>query len=89
MDSDDAGSHNGNEEGLPEEVLRMSTDELVSRTRLLDNEVKIMRSEVMRIQVRSDLRKIYLVSNVAAFCAQWCTPGRVYDVSPRARCARS
>lgn len=37
------------EESLSEEVLRMSTDEIVSRTRLMDNEIKIMKSEVMRI----------------------------------------
>lgn len=34
---------------LGEEVMRMSTDEIVSRTRLMDNEIKIMKSEVMRI----------------------------------------
>jgi len=37
------------EESLGEEVMRMSTDEIVSRTRLMDNEIKIMKSEVMRI----------------------------------------
>lgn len=37
------------EEALGDDVLRMSTDEIVSRTRLLDNEIKIMKSEVMRI----------------------------------------
>ena len=58
----------------------MSADELASRTRLLDNEVKIMRSEVMRIQhelqaqrdkIKENTEKIrlnktlpYLVSNV-------------------------
>ena len=68
------------EEDLSEEVLRMSTDELISRTRLLDNEVKIMRSETMRIQhelqaqkekIKENTEKIkvnktlpYLVSNV-------------------------
>ena len=62
------------------QVLRMSADELASRTRLLDNEVKIMRSEVMRIQhelqaqrdkIKENTEKIrlnktlpYLVSNV-------------------------
>jgi len=37
------------EESLGEEVMRMSTDEIVSRTRLMDNEIKIMKSEVIRI----------------------------------------
>ncbi|XP_020631417.1 26S protease regulatory subunit 6A-like [Orbicella faveolata] len=36
-------------EEMDEEVLRMQTDEIVSRARLLDNEIKIMKSEIMRI----------------------------------------
>ncbi|KAI5642790.1 ATPase family associated with various cellular activities (AAA) domain-containing protein [Phthorimaea operculella] len=68
------------EEALSEEVLRMPTDEIISRTRLLDNEIKIMKSEVMRIshelqaqneKIRENTEKIkvnktlpYLVSNV-------------------------
>lgn len=65
---------------MGEDVLRMSTDEIVSRTRLLDNEIKIMKSEVMRIshelqaqneKIKENTEKIkvnktlpYLVSNV-------------------------
>ncbi|XP_074650059.1 26S proteasome regulatory subunit 6A-B [Tubulanus polymorphus] len=68
------------EESLGEDILRMSTDEIVSRTRLLDNEIKIMKSEVMRIshelqaqkeKIKENTEKIkinktlpYLVSNV-------------------------
>ncbi|XP_071852131.1 26S proteasome regulatory subunit 6A-B [Apostichopus japonicus] len=68
------------EETVGEEVLRMSTDEIIGRTRLLDNEVKIMKSEMMRIQheltaqrekIKENEEKIkvnktlpYLVSNV-------------------------
>ncbi|XP_053686490.1 26S proteasome regulatory subunit 6A-B [Sabethes cyaneus] len=68
------------EETLGEEVLRMPTDEIVSRTRLMDNEIKIMKSEVMRInhelqtqneKIKDNTEKIkvnktlpYLVSNV-------------------------
>lgn len=68
------------EDSLGEEVLRMSTDEIVGRGRLLDNEVKIMRSEIMRIthelqtqkeKIKENTEKIkvnktlpYLVSNV-------------------------
>jgi 26S proteasome regulatory subunit T5 len=67
-------------DSLTDEVLRMSNDEIVSRTRLLDNEIKIMRSEVMRIshelqaqkeKIKENTEKIkvnktlpYLVSNV-------------------------
>merc|ERR1712004_514878 len=68
------------EDSLGEEVLRMGTDEVVSRTRLLDNEIKIMKSEIMRIshelqaqkeKIKENAEKIkvnktlpYLVSNV-------------------------
>lgn len=68
------------EEGLGEEVAKMSNDEIVSRTKLLDNEIKIMRSESVRIthelqamkeKIKENAEKIkvnktlpYLVSNV-------------------------
>merc|ERR1711976_388694 len=51
------------EESLGEEVLRMSTDEIVSRTRLLDNEIKIMRSEVMRISHELQAQKDKIKEN--------------------------
>ncbi|VEL10637.1 unnamed protein product [Protopolystoma xenopodis] len=63
-----------------EDVMRMSTDELISRTRLLDNEIKIMKSELHHVdheikmkqaKVKESKGKIkmnkslpYLVSNV-------------------------
>lgn len=37
------------DEELDEEILRMSADDLRSRTQLLDNEIRIMRSEIQRI----------------------------------------
>jgi len=68
------------EETLGEEVLRMDTNDIIGRTRLLDSEVKIMRSEIMRIshelqsqkdKIKENVEKIkvnktlpYLVSNV-------------------------
>ncbi|RWS16741.1 26S protease regulatory subunit 6A-A-like protein [Dinothrombium tinctorium] len=67
-------------EALSDEINRMSNDELINRTRLLDSEIKIMRSEVMRInhelsaqkdKIKENTEKIkvnkalpYLVSNV-------------------------
>jgi len=72
------------QECLGEDVLRMSTDEIVSRARLLDNEIKIMKSELMRIshelqaqneKIKENTEKIkvnktlpYLVSNVIEVC---------------------
>uniref|UniRef100_A0A182M9H7 AAA+ ATPase domain-containing protein n=1 Tax=Anopheles culicifacies TaxID=139723 RepID=A0A182M9H7_9DIPT len=77
---EDRGIWEDSEEALGEEVLRMPTDELVSRTRLMDNEIKIMKSEVVRInhelqtqneKIKDNTEKIkvnktlpYLVSNV-------------------------
>jgi len=68
------------DEALNQEIMRMSTDDLVTRTRLLDNEVKIMRSEQVRIKheiqtmndkIKENRDKVkvnktlpYLVSNV-------------------------
>ncbi|VDH90581.1 26S proteasome regulatory subunit T5 [Mytilus galloprovincialis] len=68
------------EESLGEEVLKLNTDEIVTRTKLLDNEIKIMRSEILRIthdlaatkdKIKENTEKIkvnktlpYLVSNV-------------------------
>nr|XP_039254277.1 26S proteasome regulatory subunit 6A-like [Styela clava] len=68
------------EEALGEEVMKMSNEEIASRTKLLDNEIKIMRSETMRIshelqamkdKIKENAEKIkvnktlpYLVSNV-------------------------
>jgi len=78
------------EESLDEEVLRMSVDELTSRTRLLESDIKIMKSEVMRIgheqqamkeKIKENAEKIkvnktlpYLVSNVI----------EILDVDPQA-----
>ena len=72
---------------MGEEVSRMSIEELTSRARLLDNEVKIMRSEVLRIshelqtqkeKIKENTEKIkvnktlpYLVSNVVEVCFPW------------------
>merc|ERR1712025_47448 len=68
------------EEGLMADVKKMSTDEITARARLLDNEIRIMRSDMMRIQhemqgqkdkIKENTEKIkvnktlpYLVSNV-------------------------
>ena len=72
------------QESVGENVLRMNTEEIVGLTRLLDNEIRIMKSEVMRIshelqtqkdKIRENTEKIklnktlpYLVSNVIEVC---------------------
>ncbi|KAF5892980.1 26S protease regulatory subunit 6A, partial [Clarias magur] len=76
----DCWRHLGREDGIGEEVLKMSTEEIVQRTRLLDSEIKIMKSEVLRVthelqamkdKIKENTEKIkvnktlpYLVSNV-------------------------
>ena len=68
------------ENAMDKEIQMMSNDELLSRTRLLDSEIKIMKSEQLRIthetqtqndKIRENTEKIkvnktlpYLVSNV-------------------------
>ncbi|KAK3089118.1 hypothetical protein FSP39_001006 [Pinctada imbricata] len=68
------------EESLGEEVLKLNTDEIVTRTKLLENEIKIMKSEILRInhdltatkeKIKENTEKIkvnktlpYLVSNL-------------------------
>jgi len=65
---------------IPPEIIDMAPDEILSRVRLLDNEIKIMKSEVMRVshelqaqtdKIKENTEKIkvnktlpYLVSNV-------------------------
>merc|ERR1739848_298519 len=68
------------EEGLMADVKKMSTDEITARARLLDNEIRFLRVDIMRIQhemqtqkdkIKENTEKIkvnktlpYLVSNV-------------------------
>ena len=68
------------QDGIREEVLKMSTEEIIQRTRLLDSEIKIMKSEVlwvthelqaMKNKTKENIEKIkvnktlpYLVSNI-------------------------
>ncbi|GAA5916632.1 hypothetical protein JCM8208_005002 [Rhodotorula glutinis] len=68
------------EEPLPDEILNASAEDIVARTRLIDNDLKVMRSETMRLnherskmreQIKDNTDKIknnkmlpYLVGNV-------------------------
>lgn len=71
---------NKTKEDLGEDILKLQTDDIISRTRLLENEIKILKSEIMRIshehqsqkeKIKENKEKIklnktlpYLVSNV-------------------------
>lgn len=58
-------------EELGEEVLRMPTDEIVSRTRLMDNEIKIMKSEVMRITHEIQAQNEKIKDNTEKIKVKW------------------
>ncbi len=65
---------------MGEDILKLQTDDIIARTRLLENETKILKSEIMRIshehqsqkeKIKENKEKIklnktlpYLVSNV-------------------------
>jgi len=51
------------EEELDAEIMRMSADDIRSRTQLLDNEIRIMRSEVQRINHSSQTLKEKIKEN--------------------------
>jgi 26S proteasome regulatory subunit T5 len=67
-------------EEINQDILKLPTDDVVSRTRLMENEIKILKSEIMRIshehqsqkeKIKENKEKIklnktlpYLVSNV-------------------------
>ncbi|CAL1712868.1 unnamed protein product [Somion occarium] len=42
---------------IPEEIISLSTDEILTRTRLIDNDLKVMRSETMRLQHEQNVMK--------------------------------
>ncbi|CAD5121600.1 DgyrCDS10097 [Dimorphilus gyrociliatus] len=78
--TDDSAIWDDGQESLGEEILNWSNDDIISRTKLLDNEIRIMKSELMRInhelaaqkdKIKENKEKIkvnktlpYLVSNV-------------------------
>ena len=68
------------EEQISNEVMDLSTDDIITRNRLLENDIRIMKSEILRLQheassmkeqLQDNLEKIklnkqlpYLVSNI-------------------------
>jgi 26S proteasome regulatory subunit T5 len=51
------------EDEVMQDVKRMNTDEIQARARLLDNEIKIMRSDIMRIQHELQTQKDKIKEN--------------------------
>ena len=51
------------DDSVMEDVKRMNTDEIQARARLLDNEIKIMRSDIMRIQHELQTQKDKIKEN--------------------------
>jgi len=50
-------------EDLDKDILKLQTDDVVSRTRLLENEIKILRSEIMRISHEHQSQKEKIKEN--------------------------
>ncbi|KAH9841438.1 26S proteasome subunit P45 [Rhodofomes roseus] len=42
---------------IPEEIMSLSTDEILTRIRLIDNDLKVMRSETLRLQHEQNVMK--------------------------------
>lgn len=75
---------------LPDEILNASAEDIMARTRLIDNDLKVMRSETMRLnherskmreQIKDNTDKIknnkmlpYLVGNVVEVGSLSCGP---------------
>ncbi|EJW72866.1 hypothetical protein WUBG_16231 [Wuchereria bancrofti] len=51
------------DEPLDEDILRMSADDLKSRTHLVENEIRIMRSEIQRISHAIDTLTSHVKEN--------------------------
>ena len=51
------------EDAVMQDVKRMNTDEIQARARLLDNEIKIMRSDIMRNQHELQTQKDKIKEN--------------------------
>lgn len=50
--------------GVDPEVLRLSTDEIITRNRLLENDIRVMKSEIMRLQHEATTMKERLQDNL-------------------------
>merc|ERR1712029_164304 len=51
------------EEEMMSDIKKMSTDEITARARLLDNEIRIMRADIMRIQHEMQTQKDKIKEN--------------------------
>lgn len=78
----------GAEEGLDPEILLMSNDELRQRIRLLDNDIRIMRSDIQRINHESHAQRERIKENNEKVKLNKQLPylvGNVVEVSERVR----
>ncbi|OJT10382.1 26S protease regulatory subunit 6A, partial [Trametes pubescens] len=44
-------------EDIPEDIMALSSDEILTRIRLIDNDLKVMRSETLRLQHEQNVMK--------------------------------
>ena len=51
-------------------MQKMGANDITARTRLLDNEVRIMKSEIMRLQHEMQAQRDKIKENTEGVCAQ-------------------
>lgn len=74
------------EEPLPEDILNANPDEIATRTRMLENDIKIMRSENMRLMHEQSSMKEKIKDNSDKIKQNKVLPylvGNVVEVSTR------
>ena len=71
------------EDEVMKEVSKMSTDEIVARTRLLDNDIRIMKSEVVRISHEKQAQEDKIKENTEKIKVQFHTSALVWSTTTR------
>lgn len=90
---------------IPDDVMSASTDEVLTRSRLMENDIRVMKSEQMRLQheqatmrekIKENTEKIrqnkilpYLVGNVVEVSLQEAASETVFQGGCRAQCSSS
>ncbi|EIW55164.1 AAA-domain-containing protein [Trametes versicolor FP-101664 SS1] len=52
-----SASTSGAQRDIPEDIMTLSSDEILTRIRLIDNDLKVMRSEMLRLQHEQNVMK--------------------------------
>ncbi|KAK0187962.1 26S proteasome subunit P45 [Armillaria mellea] len=69
-------------EDIPEDIMSLSTDEILTRIRLIDNDIKVMRSETLRLQHEQSVMKEKIRDNGEKIKQNKVLPYLILDVDP-------